>query len=130
MRHECGYKGWEFVTWLDADGNAVDTVDDRFNSRFIMRDRYSGETYIPERTIAQDGIGFFSLPDVDKLGFTGSEYQVMLRYIFNHDDKDCVESEEHLRELITPLSSRPSLTMEEEEDEDTVDDEERWAPTY
>lgn len=96
------YKCMEFVAWLNDAGEPVDFVDDRFNSHYLMRDVETNETWVSESTIAEEGVGFFSLADIERLGFTTAEYQAMLRFIFESTEYECVTSEEELDKLMSP----------------------------
>ncbi|WFU10348.1 hypothetical protein QA646_05680 [Rhizobium sp. CB3090] len=92
----------EVLHWLDEDGNPVADVEDRFNSRYVYYNHSLGESFACKDTIAETGVGIFSLQDVLTLGFTTEEYNAMMRYFFENNREECISSEEELNELMQP----------------------------
>lgn len=85
------------VGYVDDEGNLLEDVADRFNTRYAFHNTTTGETMINTRVVGERGINGSSLRDVIAFGFSTAEYKAMLAYEEEYGVP--IRSEEELDEL-------------------------------
>ncbi|ACE92243.1 hypothetical protein RHECIAT_CH0003295 [Rhizobium etli CIAT 652] len=98
---------WDVMTavgWIDDAGNPIDNdeVEDRFNTRYLVRAASDGSEFPHNYTVAERGLENLSLHDAVNLGFTTSEYQTALRFSLLEGRE--ITSEDELAELTSSRS--------------------------
>jgi hypothetical protein len=92
---------FEVVGWVDDDGSPVEDVEDRFKSKFILKDCETDDTWICASPLGERGIAQMSLKNVLALGFTTVEYQEMIRYeALSENVMDFIRSEDELNAIL------------------------------